>query len=58
MAMCVFEGTYDGKLELKSDKYQSFVWEDGPEFVNTLNSNEMGDCTKSYRDLLRSGELD
>ena len=57
MAMCLFEGVLEGEPKLMGPKYESFVWEDGPRFVYSLKSQEMGDCTKSYRDLLNCGLL-
>lgn len=58
MAMCLFEGILDGEPELITPKYESYTWEDGPKFVSSLKSREMGDCTKSFRDLINCGLYD
>ena len=53
MAMCLYEGGLEGEPRLVTAKYSEMVWEDGPRFINKLDPGKMGDCTKSYRDLMR-----
>lgn len=53
MAMCLYEARLEGEARLVTTKYSEMVWEDGPRFIRNLDQREMGDCIKSYRDLIQ-----
>ena len=53
MAMCLYGALLEGEPRLISAKYSDMVWEDGPRFIQKLPSDKMGDCIKSYRDLVQ-----
>ena len=53
MAMCLYGARLEGKPHLITPKYSEMVWEDGSRFIKKLDTDKMGDCIKSYRDLLR-----
>jgi hypothetical protein len=57
IAMCLFEGEFGGTPDLRTDKYQTATWERGYSFISGLDSKRMGDCIKSYRDMIRCGEM-
>ena len=52
IAMCLFKGRLNRKPEIQDKKYEKMDFSDGLKFLNDLKSKKMGDCTKSYRDLL------
>jgi tetratricopeptide (TPR) repeat protein len=58
MAMCLYEGCLDGEPRLVTDKYSEMRQEDGPCFIGKLEPDKMGDCSKSYRDLVHWGLID
>jgi len=59
MAMCVYSGTIGEQTPiLQNKKYKEIRWEDSYSFINTnLRGKPIGDCIKSYRDLIQLGEL-
>jgi tetratricopeptide (TPR) repeat protein/SAM-dependent methyltransferase len=52
MAMCLYGARLEGEPRLVTAKYSKMVWEDGPLFIKQLEPDKMGDCIKSYRDLV------
>lgn len=57
IAMCLFQGSFNRMPDLKTDKYNAYVWEDGYRFLMGMNLDEMGDCTLAYIDMMRSEEM-
>lgn len=59
IAMCLFVGIVDELTnpELRTKKYKDLSWSESASFISNLGSKEIGDCIKSYRDLIRCGLL-
>lgn len=60
IAMCVFSGRLSQEPDLRHDKtkkYEEFTWENEDSFLNGLSPKEMGDCIKSYRDLVKNPKI-
>jgi len=55
MAMCLYEGHLHAEPRLLSGKYSELSKASGGEFIGQLGVEPLGDCVKSYRDLLRCG---
>ena len=53
MAMCLYGARLEGEPHLITPKYSEMVWEDGSRFIKKLDPDKMGDCIKSYRDLVQ-----
>ena len=56
IVMVVFQGILKQEPNLDIDqnkKYEDFRWEDGGSFMSQIDTDEIGDCIKSYRDLIK-----
>ena len=57
MAMCLYGAHLEGEPRLITAKYSEMVWEDGKHFIKQLAPDKMGDCIKSYRDLVQRPQV-